>query len=932
MFKKTQISKALLLAFGGSAALVAWPQLAQAQRVEITGSSIKRVETEGALQVQTLTRADIEKTGVQTTEQLLRTVSAMSSSGQTLTSSNVGLSTYGASGVSLRGLGEERTLVLLNGQRLAGFADGQGGKVNVNNIPLAAIERVEILKDGASAIYGSDAMAGVVNFILRKNYQGYELGGTYGTPTASGGGQQYQANVIAGWGDQNKDGWNLTVSGQWSKNRDLLGSDRSFSKSDTKLPYFSGGGTPLGSIQGAWDSAKGQPVTTGSTPFSFSGTGYGNPLAAQNKCGTIGMIPTSGTSALGAPACLFDTGPYIGLLAETETTSLTTTFGARLSDSAEFYGDALWSKTIAKAAYQPSPFRHGPGFTDGNEAWGPAGVDPVLLLRPSNPNYQLAADYLNAQGFGNLVGQDLSITSRDFVFGRRTSEDTSTQTRLVAGVRGEFMNQSYDVSASYNQNKLEGTYADGYYFMTEYARITQTRNDWNPWSLTQTPGFQQAANAAKYTGSTLDGTSKLWTLQGTLSGDVMPLPAGSMQYAGGYQFRRESLETSPAPDLSTGNLSGGGGAIKPIDGARSVNALFGELNIPIVKTVDLNLAARWDNYSDFGNTTNWKSNLRWQPVQSLLLRGSYGTGFRAPTMADLYTPVTPGNTSSIINDPVTGQQEIQTGTTEGGNRNLKAETSNQYSLGLIFQPVKSLAVGIDFFSIEVNDAIAQPSDQETVTRNAQGDPAYAGLVTRDPITGDILNITKTLTNSGRLKTQGWDLDVSYRENLGPGVLSIGLNGTYYTKFDQASPSGAVSQKVGTYINGCGNPVISSTAGLDGYGVVLRYKQYLSATWSQDNWAATIANNYATGYQTECYYTDENPDGVKNSIGSASTWDLLLSYSGIKNVVLSLGARNVFDTEPRGVFIAVSNQFQPGYDASQYDPRGRFVYFMGTVKF
>ena len=175
MHKKNRISQALMLAFGSAVAVGVVTSPARAQ-VTITGTSIKRVEAEGSLPVQTLTRADIDRTGVQTTEQLLQTISAMSSSGQTNTAMGAGLSTYGGSGVSLRGLGEERTLVLLNGRRLAAFAGGGGATVNVNNIPLAAVEKVEILKDGASAIYGSDAVAGVVNLILSKDCHDYEAG------------------------------------------------------------------------------------------------------------------------------------------------------------------------------------------------------------------------------------------------------------------------------------------------------------------------------------------------------------------------------------------------------------------------------------------------------------------------------------------------------------------------------------------------------------------------------------------------------------------------------------------------------------------------------------------------------------------------------------------------------------------------------------
>ena len=221
MFKKTKLCKGLMLAFGGSVALAGLPALAQQaaapaqlDRVEITGSSIKRIEGEGATEVQIITKQDIDRLGVQTTEQLLQTISAMSSGSQTQLSTGAGTSTYGFSGVSLRGLGEERTLVLMNGRRLAAAAGAGGAAVNVNGIPLAAIERVEVLKDGASAIYGSDAIAGVVNFIMVKNFENLQIGDTYGSPTDSGDGQQYNVNAIFGIGDITKDKYSLTVSAQ----------------------------------------------------------------------------------------------------------------------------------------------------------------------------------------------------------------------------------------------------------------------------------------------------------------------------------------------------------------------------------------------------------------------------------------------------------------------------------------------------------------------------------------------------------------------------------------------------------------------------------------------------------------------------------------------------------------------------------------------
>ena len=171
-----------------------------------------------------------------------------------------------------------------------------------------------------------------------------------------------------------------------------------------------------------------------------------------------------------------------------------------------------------------------------------------------------------------------------------------------------------------------------------------------------------------------------------------------------------------------------------------------------------------------------------------------------------------------------------------------------------------------------------------------------------------------------------DLDFRFREKFGPGLLGLYLNSTYYFKFDQSTPGAGTSQKVATTVDNQGNPVIASTNGQDGYGVILRYKQYASATWLQGDWATTLGNNYATGYRAG-FDLNGNP----TYISAMSLWDLQVAYSGIKNAVLTLGARNIFDTQP-DTFVNVSNAFQSGYDPSQYDPRGRFVYLTGTFKF
>jgi iron complex outermembrane receptor protein len=920
MYKKRALNRALLLAFGSA---VAGSMPVQAQQVTITGSSIKRVEAEGALPVQTLTRADIDRTGAQTTEQLLQTISAMSSSGQTNTAMGAGLASYGGSSLSLRGLGEERTLVLLNGRRLAPFAGGGGATVNVNNIPLAAIERVEILKDGASAVYGSDAVAGVVNFILSKDFQGYQAGLTYGSPLQSGGGQEYQANIVAGWGDVTSDGWNLTVSGQWSRSNDLFGRDRPYAASSDKYPLSLPLNTGQGNIQGAWTQGTG-PTNVPGAPYQAGFSNYGNPLAAAGQCGTLKGASLGSDLFNAYPWCTYDQAPDVGLLGQTEIVSGTLNFVFRLNNSAELFADALLSRSTVTTTYQPSPLRT--SFLEtGAEALNAAGVDPVLLLRTTNPAYGLASNYLQSVGLGQLVGQDLGITSRVWDFGPRTEQGVTTQTRLVGGVRGDWLEQSYNVAASYSESRLEASVLDGYFTQSGFAAATQAPgSDWNPWSPTQSQAFQNALAPARFVGTILNNKTTLTTVDGTLSGDVTKLPAGMLQYAAGYQYRRETYEQTPNPVLATGDIAGQGGAEKPVDANRSINALYGELNVPIVKNLDGGVALRYDDYSDFGSTTNWKANFRWQPSQQWLVRGSYGTGFRAPTLTDLYDPQVL-QTSSQFTDPVTGAQNLQVNEFTGGNPNLQPETSKQWSAGLVFQPLPQLAIGLDYFNVEVDNVISKPSTQEIVTQEALGNPAYAGLVVRDPLTNQIVATKAILANTGTLTAQGTDIDIRYREKLGPGVLGVALNSTYYFKFDQSTPT-TTSQKVATTVNPDGSPVISSSVQQDGYGVVLRYKQYLSGTWTQGDWATTLANRFATGY-----YAGWDFEGNPTRMPSLSLWDLQVAYTGIKNAVITLGGRNIFDKQP-AFYVYTSNQFQSGYDPSQYDPRGRFIYLTGTLRF
>ncbi len=942
MFKINRICTAALAALGGSLLVTSVPVLAQGQTVEVTGSRIKRIDAETALPVTIITSDDIVRTGVTSVEQLLQQLSATSSIGSTQLSTGAGTSTYGLSDISLRGLGSERTLVLVNGRRVAAFAGGGGAAVNVNSIPLAAIERVEVLKDGASAVYGSDAIAGVINFILTKSYEGFELNGSTSRPTNSGGGDSNRISVVGGFGDIDVDRFNVTLSGSYEKDKALSARDRSFASTGNVLPFITAGATGLGNIQGAWapgtgSVAGGNWVAGGGQPgYSNSGTfrGYGNPLAASNACESISMFnagpvsrgtavpPATAPDLPGAQYCSFDSPPFVALVPERELQTLSANLTFKLSQNHELFGDVLYAKSTVTQEIQPSPVRG--DFLTTDALFDTQGVDRALLINPSNPNYQIAADYLSSIGQGALVGQPLAITSRVFDFGNRTSEDEAKQIRFVAGSRGLAFGQDYEVAYSHNESETSGNVIDGYFSQVAYAKFIQGRNDWNPWSLQQTSAFNSAlaASGSEYVGGTLEATSKSDVLDATISGTAFQLPGGTSYYAAGFQYRDESYETKPSPALETGDIAGLGGSVPPVSAERSVTSIFGELVVPIVKSLEGNLGLRYDNYDDVGSSTTYKASLRWVPTSWAVVRGSVGTGFRAPTLTDLFAPESLG-TSEQFTNPLTGETNLQVNSRTAGNPNLKPEESTQQSIGIIFQPTDRISASIDWFRIKIDNAINAPSAQFIVSRFAAGDPAFADKVKLDA-NGEIEEITQILDNTGEAEVEGFDLDVRVAQPLGGGRLNVGLNGTYYSKYDQAaSKGGEVSRKVGTLVDATGAPVVGAENG----GVVLRWKHIFSIGYTWSGWSIVGTQNYAHGYEAGWRVDEE-----RNFMPSLTTYDVAVGYTGIRNLRLTAGFRNILDETPGNVFTPVSNQFQAGYDANNYDPRGRTFFLTAGYKF
>lgn len=926
MFKKTKVSAAALLVLSGGFSLTSAPALAQEklERIEITGSAIRRIEADSALPVQVMTKQDIARTGVTSVEGLLQTISSMSSAGGTSAAEGAGSSTYGNSTISLRGLSDARTLVLVNGRRMASFADGSSA-VNVATIPLAAIERVEILKDGASSVYGSDAMAGVVNFILTKSMSGVELAAYTSAPTTSGGGKTQRASITAGFGENSP--FRAVVSGTFEKETALFGKDRDFSKTATVLPYYSSGATGQGNIEGA--VFPGQYPNDRQPNFGTSpGTGYGNPLADQGKCGDINMAlnPTrtnkiSPTLNVGAPFCAFDTGSFVGLTPKRELAALTGNFGFRINDNHELFADLLFAQSEVQMTYQTPPLRR--GFAAGSNArLEKEKVDPSLILYPSNPNYKIAADYLTKYGYTALVGQPLAITARVFDYGGRQTTDTAKQSRLVLGSKGVIANQDYEVGVFTNKSQLEGKWTGGVFSVTDYNRIiNDPANNWNPWIAggVQTGALADKLKAAAYVGPSLDAVSKNQGMDARLSGELFALPAGAVQYAAGLQSRKDSLQRTPAPIPGSGDIAGAGGAAFAIDKSRTIRAAFGEVVAPVLKNLEATASVRTDRYNDFGTANTYKLGATYRPVPQVLVRASYNTGFRAPSLPELWQPQVIGTTEQF-DDPATGQTDLQVKGVTGGNPNLKPEESKAHTIGVVFNPTRDFSIGLDIFNIQIDNIIDTPSAQEVVSRFRAGDPAYQGLVT---LAGrDIDQVLTVTSNLGKAKVQGVDLFSNFKTQLGAGRLDVLLNGTYMIKFDQTSAGGNLSRKVGTLVEANGDPVLGANNG----GVILRWKHSLTAAYTQGAWTGALTQNYTSRYRA-----GDDLNGDATYVGDYSIFDAAVFYRGVKNLTLGLGVKNLFNKVP-DIFVPVSNQFQSGYDVTQYDPRGRTVYLNASYKF
>ena len=920
---KLSIALAQALGVGLAASVTALPAMAQQpvakERIEVTGSNIKRIEGETALPVTVISREEIQKTGVTTVAELLEKLPA-SSGGNFGLAQGAGNNDPGRATVSLRGLGETNTLILLNGRRLSifPFNSASGGAVDLNQIPISAIERVEILKDGASAIYSTDAIAGVINFILRKDYTGLEVS-AYGTHTQHGGGNVRRYTGTFGFGDLDKQRFNVLLNLDYQKDDPLKASQR--------LSFTGTGIRPdMGFAQ-----------TSGRTfPANFS---FG---ALYNLTARTGCLPDQGSyriNGAGDPdplrrSCRQDYSAVLDIYPPAERKGAFVRGAFQFTKDHQAFVEYLKQKNEVTFAVSETPV-----VSTGGEFLN------VPYIYPANGRYY-PGTFVDTRGNTITPTGDLPFNWRAKPAGRRTERVDSDQDRLVGGLQGVLVGWDYNTAVYESRSKATDNYLDGWLNDTILRRGVATGNiDVFSGRPLDAAGLA-LLDAAKVLGKVRDSESKVSGVDGKFSKDLMELKSGPMSLAVGFDHRKEELRDTPAPVITSGNVIGAGGDFKGSNADRKVTALFGELSIPILKSLEAQLAVRYDKYSDFGNTTNPKVALRWTPTKELLLRTSYSTGFRAPTLPDLNNPQFVGNTNGSHSDPLrctpdglgigpyvdaSNECDIQVNARVGGNPALQPEKSRQWSLGAIFEPTQMVSVGTDFWTIHRRNSINTVGDstifdvygaQDPLTANGyfvrQARTSAGGCVGDIPGTSTpssvpcaIAYVIQLQQNLGKYNVTGQDFTASVR--FAPtswGQFTLKGDGTYFYSYRyQIFKDAPYSDNHGIYTTD--------------NGAVSRWQHYVSLNWRAGPWGATLSQHFVLGY-----HDDEGNGNPPRRVAPYEIYDLQGTWGGWKGFSVAAGIRNLFDRDPPAS--AASQNFQVGYDARYADPHGRTYY--ATLKY
>ncbi|CAN5604046.1 TonB-dependent receptor [soil metagenome] len=923
------------------------PEARTLDRITVTGTRIRRAESEQALPLTSFTKEQIDAAGITSAEQLLMQLNVAGNSSDNL-ASNAGIvheeqrGNNGVSGANLRGQGADATLVLLNGRRVATHGL-KGRAVDLNGIPFAAIDRVEILRDGASAIYGTDAIGGVINFITRRDFQGGQASAFFDYSEA-GGGHIQRGSMLLGHGDFERDGWNAFGTLSFKRNSILRGNDRDFSNSfqperglspDTRGP-------PFATVFNLSGSLMGKTVRNPSTGTNTTGVLDPADGSLQQAVNTFNLPGAQGCEAAGP-----NMGPYDFRLWNTPPSRYACAWDypaaaviQQPQESVDFIGRATFRVGAAHEAYLElvaskvevaktfEPYQISSSTSTAATAFGPSTWYPLNATTEATYNtiFNALAGYFGAGQLNH--GAPIAYRWRCMDCGGREIETTTDSYRLVAGIGGPLGSWYYDAGLVRGSSKSDSVLGNGYYY-TDALKTLMGSGLLNPFLA---PGQSQSAEAmaalaaASARGVTLYGGESLVTsLDASVTGELpfFRLPGGAIAMATGVDLRREEflfngdqrsdkrvVFLAPFDDPNAlGNVS------------RDIRAAYVEFQLPVLSNFDLNLAGRYDHYSGFGSTTNPKVSFRYQPFQSLLFRGAYSTGFKVPNFNQLFNGINElPYTGLDLADPETcpggranasipGCEVIRPTELFGGKPDLQPEESIQKSFGLVYSPIPQFNIALDWWEIERESTIRAAPRQTLIDFY---DLFKANFI-RDA-NGQVVSIDRRFINSGGSLMRGAEVDANLNGELAGGRWNINLNGSYIHQFrTKALESLPYSDNLaGTYVRYFNLPI--------------RWKHTLNFSYNRGDWSHTLTQLYRSGYQ------DEPPVSVANGtfipaqwnprVDDYTTYNYSVIWSGIKDFKIGFGIKNLTDRDPP--FTAHQNDFAAGaaWEPRIADPRGR----------
>ena len=836
MIKKKQLAVAIAATFVATGVAYAQQQPQKVEKVEVTGSNIKRIDTETAAPIQVISREDIERSGATTIAEVLRNIPASNSG--TVSEAAVASFTPGANAPSLRGLGGAATLVLINGRRVAphGFAvGGQTTFVDVNSIPSAAVERIEVLLDGASAIYGSEAMAGVINIIMRKDYTGVRVAASYGQSSRSDA-ESTNVSLVFGNGSLASNRYNVFGALSYSDNGSVLAADRPTTRtSDYRW---------LGSIDRR--------------------STYSNPGNAYNAGNTafVGVLP--GCSLIGTPAdgglngrCLYDFAQYTDLVPETKKASGYFRGTFALTENVELFGDL--SLTQSKF------LQNSPSYNVTTLGYN------GIILPASHPQ--------------NTFGRDVAIRYR-LSDVPQTISATSNTMRAVGGAKASFGAWDLEGALLYTSSDTDVTYRGFPRDSVLADEVLQpgtavVRNNVTLGNLSSD------LRARLYPNLVNNGKTSVTGIDVKASRDLMQLPGGPLAVAFGADYRRESFKTKPDALVEAGEISTLG--TSSADGSRNVSAAYIEFSAPVVKNVETQLAGRIDNYSDFGSKFTPKIAVKWRVAPFAVVRATYAEGFRAPSLTETSSSPVTGFFNGIrdprncaVLDPNNVNCSLQVRATLGANPNLKPETSKSFVLGTVIEPTKDVSVAVDYYDIKRQNEISS-LDTEYLLANER---LYPGYVIRDAA-GLITGMRLPYENLGSTNVRGLDVDLRVNSSLGEmGKLTTQVIYNHMPKYLVKPVANAEELNyAGTWLQPKERFRVAGTWSRGPWDATVTWNRtgaYLRAFTPSDLSCPLTAAQIAGG---QC--------GVK----AWSTTDFVLRYTGFRNLVATLAVMNVEDRQP-----------------------------------